>query len=200
MKPITFAGLMGLALFLFSACGQDGRLTEASIDQFEKEYRVLEDTLTYLNEVLQTNILALSFPFTGGRGQGGVIDLVEEYQYPNPLESLPDDRQIKVKSGFAGMNEKLNDLNTRMDGTRNLNYTIFNDLGRLRAALTNDEVDQEIKDLNADVRVRLDRLKTESSALHQEIQDAQQRNMSFLQSDEALQPGYSWLLASTPML
>lgn len=199
MKPILFAGLLGLAALLIGACGQEGKLSEATVDQYEKEFRTLEDTLTLLNEALQTNMLALSFPFTGGRGQGGVIDMVEDYQHPNPLEGLPEERQIKVKSGFASMNEKLNDLNTRMTATRDELYTIFNDLGKLRAALANDNVDEEIKALQKSVVARLESLNSEAKSLDAEVREAQKRNMTFLQSDESMMPGYSWLLGSSPL-
>jgi len=199
MKFHLIVSFFLMSSLIFTSCKTDRNVTAADLTTYEANCQELVETVNELNQVVQTNILAMTHPFqpvtSGMMGEVDVPPPPVQTEAKNPLDSLPKERAQAVMNGFTKVNANLNTLQTKAGTLMESITSIQNDLAGLRKELEQEEQSAEAKTLFAGIASRIEETKAAMAAFDQEVETAQAKNLEFLSSEEILKPGVSYLLA-----
>lgn len=198
MKNTVLIALLGVILIWSTSCSNEPKLNDQTLTKYENAAQSVLDTAHFVNDIINANLQGLMYAFKGGASDGGITGLDPNFAPPDPFAGMPEEKLITIKEGIGRIYEKLNPMKGEVENIIAQINVIKIDITKVRAAITNDQIDEDTKKLFAEIPVNIEKYKSELAALDKRVIDIQKVNLDYLKSEEVLQMSYSWLLANTP--
>ncbi len=200
MKFLPLVLLLSAVSIFHSACGNEQKINANDLTSYETSSQETMATLGELTQVIQTNLLAMTHPFqpvVSGTVNPDLPVPTEPAPLKNPFENLSEEQASAIKGNFARINAELNTLQTKSRTLMEALTQIQIDIQTLRKEMDQETVSENAKTLFAGLPSRLEEIKAGIVTLDQEVGVAQNKNLEFLNAEETLRIGASYLLANS---